>query len=264
MPLTFSKYHGAQNDFLIIADQDEKFPINQQLIAALCHRKVGVGADGVLLLQRSEKADCRMRIFNADGGEAMMCGNGLRCLVAFAKDQGMRCDCVEVGTRVVQCTVEGEWITIDLGPYTRRQLMIDTQHVHLVDVGVPHAVVFVSDHHQVMKDVKCFNKHVAFGKEGANLNFAVFKEGKLYTRTFERGVGETAACGSGAAAVAIVAQEKYGVQNPVTIVPLSKEELRVSVFSDRVLLSGKATFVFHGSTRSSNEYDNRHPEGNQR
>ena len=235
MSVIFSKYHGSQNDFLVIDDRDEIFPIDRQLIASLCHRKKGVGADGILLLQKSRVADCRMRIFNADGSEAAMCGNGLRCLVAFAREKGARCETVEVGGRVVRCSMEGEWITVDLGHYKWER----EGERYLVDVGVPHAVVFVSDHQGVVEHVKEFSGHI-------NLNFAVFKQDKLYNRTFERGVGETAACGSGAAAVAIAARDLYGMKNPVTVVPLSEEELKVVVYEDRVLLSGRAVSVFNG------------------
>src|SRR3970040_2061338 len=100
----FAKYHGSGNDFLIFDDWEKTFPSSdQQYIQLLCERQKGIGADGLLLLPPSRKADFRMRIFNSDGLEAKMCGNGLRCLVDFAHRQGRAHRTVEIGDRVASC-----------------------------------------------------------------------------------------------------------------------------------------------------------------
>lgn len=253
MIFLFAKYHGAGNDFIVIDDREEKFPIrDQNYIQLLCKRHFGIGADGLLLLQSSEKADIRMRIFNSDGLEAQMCGNGLRCLVDFGYQQKLISSkaVVETASRMTHCQWSREGITVELGPYAwiHPHLTIPPLDLHVVHTGVPHAVAFVESYDHFAVAAPQIRSHPLLGVEGANVNFAILREGKLYTRTFERGVeGETLACGSGAAAVAIAAHQKYQLQNPITIIPLSQEELKIEVYSTSVRIFGKATFVFHGS-----------------
>ena len=250
--ILFAKYHGAGNDFIVIDDRKETFPVlDSNFIQFLCQRHRGVGADGLLLIQTSHKADARMRIFNSDGKEAAMCGNGLRCLVDFAyqlKLMGAQ-STIETADRIVECLWKENEITVDLGPYQwiQHELSFNSLKFHLVNTGVPHAVTFVEndDHFSLAPQIRF---HPSLGKEGANVNFAMLKENKLHLRTYERGVeGETLACGSGAAAVALAAQRKYHLSNPVTIVPRSGDELKVEVFPSSLRLSGKETFIFHGS-----------------
>lgn len=254
MQLPFAKYHGAGNDFVIFDDRKSVFPIaDQKFIEHLCEHRLGVGADGVILLQSSEKADYRMRIFNADGKEAAQCGNGLRCLVDFIKQMGHPVPhlTIETQERIVKCSWEGDQITVDLGAYiwAHDNFPIEPFSLQLVHTGVPHAVAFVKD--LSMPDFQSVASklrfHAAFAPHGANINFAQIKDGKIYTRTYERGVEEeTLACGTGAAAVAVAAMKKYQLKNPICIVPASHEELFVQVESQTVQLRGKATFVFHG------------------
>lgn len=256
MIILFAKYHGAGNDFIVIDDRSEAFPAHDsRFIQSLCHRQFGIGADGLLLLQKSAKADCRMRIFNADGKEADMCGNGLRCLVDFAHRKEIigAHSTVETTTRIVPCEWNSQEITVDLGSYeVYPKLSIAELELQVVHTGVPHAIAFVEQDDQFDKAAQ-IRSHASFGREGTNVNFAIFKEGKLYTRTFERGVeGETLACGSGAAAVAVAAQKKFHLPNPITIVPRSGEELKVDVLPGQLRLKGKATFVFHGSFEYGN------------
>jgi diaminopimelate epimerase len=312
MQFQFAKYHGAGNDFVILDDRRQRFPVeDQKFIEHLCEHRLGVGADGVVLLQPSEKADFRMRIFNADGKEAAQCGNGLRCLVDFIRQMGhpiptlaqnlvsdkvsasdlqqaqtlrkqamflnmadaRSCEGVDAGAvqsqilsqcwytsnltietheRVVQCSWEGDQITVDLGAYiwAHDNFPIDSFSLQLVHTGVPHAVAFVEDlavpNFQSVASKLRF--HEAFAPQGANVNFAQMRGDKIYTRTYERGVEEeTLACGTGAAAVAVAAMKKYQLKNPICIVPASCEELFVEVTSKTVKLRGRATFVFHGS-----------------
>jgi len=255
MQINFAKYHGAGNDFVIIDDRKLKFPIqDQKFIQHLCEHRLGVGADGVILLQTSEKADFRMRIFNADGKEAAQCGNGLRCLVDFIRQMGHPSQhlTIETQERIVQCSWEGDQITVDLGAYiwAHDNFPIGSFSLQLVHTGVPHAVAFVKD--VAMPDFQSVASklrfHEAFAPQGANVNFAQMKGGKIYTRTYERGVEEeTLSCGTGAAAVAVAAMKKYKLQNPICIVPASQEEIFVEVSFHTVKLRGRATFVFHGS-----------------
>jgi len=255
MIIPFAKYHGAGNDFILVDDRVLKFPVaDEAFIVHMCQHRLGIGADGLILLQPSELADFRMRIFNADGKEAEMCGNGLRCLVDFIRQDGFKLREVSIETqgRIVQCTWKGDKISVDLGSYEQygKPVKIEPYTLHMVNTGVPHAVAFVEtlEHPQFTAVASKIRSHPALGPEGANVNFAQFYEGKIYTRTYERGVeDETLACGTGAAAVAIAAVQKYGLKNPVCIVPASQEELFVEVHSDRVHLLGQATLVFIGS-----------------
>lgn len=253
MQFPFAKYHGAGNDFIIIDDEKLKFPFTDgEYIAHLCQHRLGVGADGVVLLQPSEKGDFRMRIFNADGKEAALCGNGLRCLVDFIR-QNKRASsplAIETEERVVACSWEGDQITVDLGaPEWLFQHTIDSFSIQVINTGVPHAVAFVEnleipDFKSVAAKLR-FND--VFAPEGANINFAWLQGDKIYTRTYERGVeDETLACGTGAAAVAVAAVKKYKLKSPICIVPVSQEELFVEVSQEAVRLKGRATFVFYG------------------
>lgn len=259
MHLPFAKYHGAGNDFLLIDDERMRFPVTDpDYIAHLCHRRLGVGADGIVLLQLSEKADFRMRIFNADGKEAAQCGNGLRCLVDFIRQKGYFSEklLIETQLRIVPCSWQNNQITIDLGTpqWLLHDVPLDSFSLQLIHTGVPHLVAFVDrlDIPDFKSIASKLRYHEIFSPAGANVNFAQLQEGKIYVRTYERGVeDETLACGTGAAAVAIAARRKYSLQNPVCVVPVSQEELFVEQTLETVRLTGSATFVFHGSVSYS-------------
>jgi diaminopimelate epimerase len=253
MQFPFAKYHGAGNDFIIIDDDELKFPwTDVDYIAHLCQHRLGVGADGLILLQPSKKAGFRMRIFNADGKEAAQCGNGLRCLVDFIRHSKRVSSPLRVETeeRVIACSWEGDQITVDLGaPAWLFKHTVDSYPLQVINTGVPHAVTFVENLEMPdFKSIASKLRHNAiFAPEGTNVNFASLQGDKIYTRTYERGVeDETLACGTGAAAVAIAAIEEYKLKSPICIVPASQEELFVEVDSKTVRLRGKATFVFHG------------------
>ncbi len=254
MQFNFAKYHGAGNDFIIIDDRRLKFPVeDQKYIEHLCEHRLGIGADGLVLLQPSETADFKMRIFNADGKEAAQCGNGLRCLVDFIRQMGHPSPNLSIETleRTVQCSWEGDQITVDLGAYVwaHDNFPLGSLSLQLIHTGVPHAVAFVKN--LAIPDFALIASklrfHEVFAPQGTNVNFAELRGDKVYTRTYERGIEEeTLACGTGAAAVAVAAMKKYTLKNPVCIVPASGEELFVDVTPQTVQLRGRATFVFHG------------------
>lgn len=255
MQFSFAKYHGAGNDFIIIDDEGMRFPVvDRDYIVHLCRRRLGIGADGLVLLQPSGKADFRMRIFNADGKEAAQCGNGLRCLVDLIRRKGHSSEnlTIETETRIVPCSWKNNQITVDLGPFKwlLQDFPLDSFSLQLIHTGVPHLVAFVDslDIPDFKNMASKLRHHPAFSPEGANVNFAQLKNGKVYVRTYERGVeDETLACGTGAAAVAVAATKKYSLQDPVCIVPASHEELFVNATRSTIQLMGGAIFVFHGS-----------------
>jgi len=260
MKISFSKYQGAGNDFILIDDRSADFPIEKEkLIRFLCHRSYGIGADGVILLQTSKTADYRMRIFNADGYEVEMCGNGIRCLVHFIyfleKHQKSYKIQTQEGCYIGQ--IEKDKVSIImptpkiLEQEIRLSLSDQTLNAILVDSGVPHVVIEMADINEV--DVLALGReirfHQRFSPKGANANFfQVTSKGKISLRTYERGVeAETLACGTGALAVAAVLKEIRS-QSRFTIFPRSQHPLQFQ-FDDhasQVTMTGPAVLVFNG------------------
>lgn len=230
MEIRFTKMHGNGNDFVLI-DEMKGTVIPDEMkggFAALyCDRRFGIGADGVLFISPSEKADVKMRLFQQDESEAEMCGNGIRCLAKYAFDAGLAAGTCTVetlaGIMPVEMGYDGDgefWATIQMvDPAFARSAIpaigegeyeeeIDGFTVYAANTGVPHAVIFVDDVAAVEVPAAAprIRHHPSFPK-GANVNFVqVTGEDGIRIRTFERGVeGETESCGTGATASAVVA-----------------------------------------------------------
>ncbi len=265
MRIPFVKYHGAGNDFILIDDRQLCFPIFQcGLIPALCRRSLGIGADGLILLQPSSRADFQMRIFNSDGSEPKMCGNGIRCLIAFIRKLGWEnSTCmVETGGGVLQCHIKNSAIGIYLG-YPRtlfKEHFLEAGGncftIDVIDTGVPHGVVFVEDLNAVhfVNVARPIRFHPQFSPEGINVNFAqVLPDRSVAVRTYERGVEEeTLSCGTGAAAVGWLAAQRLSSSQPIQIRNKEKTsilEVRSSETAG-VELWGEAVHVFEGSFQS--------------
>ncbi len=263
MNVSFSKYHGAGNDFILVDDRSSFFPLEKkEFLARLCHRQLGIGADGLILLQSGTSAHYRMRIFNSDGIEAAMCGNGLRCLAAFIKSLGLCGESLEIESMqgVHACRFTENRVSISLGKPEVREwgltLSLNREKIgaHLIHTGVPHAIIFVSDLQAV--DVQTqgreIRRHPLLQPEGANVNFCKVMENKeLHVRTYERGVEqETLSCGTGVAAAAMAAQILYQLPNPVRVIPASGEEMHVEVGSE-IFLTGPVVHVFSGKIELS-------------
>jgi diaminopimelate epimerase len=248
--ISFTKYHGAGNDFILIDDRKENFPITKELITLLCHRKFGIGADGLILAQESEKADIRMRIFNSDGLEADHCGNGMRCFLRFMYTLGF-----PVGRYLVALNKESTYGEIDeetvrvylKKPSSFQRVMIEGNEVFVTNTGVEHAVIFVDSVRDLhMQKVGPFYRaHPLLGPNGANVNFVEKKDDHLLYRVFERGVeAETLSCGTGVAAAAFFANTLFQYKNPIQVVT-SGGEFVVSI-QDSIILQGEPAFVFKG------------------
>jgi diaminopimelate epimerase len=244
--LTFVKYHGAGNDFILIDDRALTF--SSTLVPSLCHRRFGIGADGVILLQ----PNLRMRIFNVDGSEAESCGNGLRCLAAFLLHLGFERKRYQIttGAGIVEVDYRGECIAVKMGIQfpCKAALHWQGREVFFIDTGVPHAVVFVEDVEGIDldKEGSLLRHHPAFGERGANVNFANL-ENSVRVRTFERGLeAESWACGTGAVAVAMALMQHKGREGPIQMV-YKGGELTVQLEQDGVWLIGSAEKVFEGS-----------------
>ncbi|MCL1980158.1 MAG: diaminopimelate epimerase [Proteobacteria bacterium] len=264
-PISFWKMSGAGNDFIVI---DHRKPLIEpaqmaEFARLVCRRKFSVGADGLFLIECSERADFKWRFFNADGSEASMCGNGARCVARFAYMQGIAAARMRFETLagMVDATVADTQVTVRMTPPHSfrfdRQLEVAGQMfmVHSADTGVPHAVIFVDDLETI--DVVGLGRqlryHPAFAPAGTNVNFVDQVVSGLRVRTYERGVeDETMACGTGAVAAALIAAAKgYGV-SPVEIVTSGGVALTVHFTGkqgegvEHVLLKGPAHVIYQG------------------
>lgn len=256
MSLHFYKYQGTGNDFIMIDDRAESFPLSTQLIARLCHRRFGVGADGLILLQNEPGYDFRMVYFNADGEQGSMCGNGGRCTVRFAHDLGIF---QEQATFMAvdglhEATATTESIRLKMSPV---QGCEKHETYDFMDTGSPHYVAYVDDVDKT--DVVTIGRAVRYGdiygsRGGTNVNFVqVQAPNQLKVRTYERGVeDETYSCGTGVTACALSSHAHFGWESPVHIAAVGGD-LQVEFRAvapcqfDDIYLIGPAVQVFKGS-----------------
>ncbi len=257
--------NGAGNDFILIDNRIGDVHLDRTQIARLCDRHRGIGADGILLLEKaSNHADFRMRYFNADGGEAEMCGNGARCFARFAnKVAGAEAKIsFETPAGVISAKLAGDLVTLQMTEPTDLKLNIklamadENKTVHFINSGVPHVVIPVSrvNDIDVHGEGSCIRHHKMFSPKGANVNF-IEKRGpkEIAVRTYERGVeAETLACGTGIVASALVFAATENAASPITVIARGGDKLRVGFErSDdafrNVTLSGPAEFVFEGA-----------------
>ena len=263
--LRFTKMNGAGNDFILFDNRTGEIDLDRDQIAQLCDRHRGVGADGILLLEKpTNRADFRMRYFNADGGEAEMCGNGARCFARFAtKVTGQKATIsFETPAGMISAELKGDLVTLRMTEPTDLRLNVDlpmatrTKTVHFINSGVPHVVIPVAkiDDADVRREGAAVRHHKMFSPSGANVNF-IEKRGpsKIAIRTYERGVeDETLACGTGIVASALIFAASEACEGPVTVLARGGDELQVSFERTRnqfrdVTLTGPAEFVFEGT-----------------
>jgi len=256
MQIEFFKYQGTGNDFVMIDNRLGFFPReNVELIAHLCDRRFGIGGDGLILLENDKAADFKMVYYNSDGNQSSMCGNGGRCLVAFAKKMNV------INDSCVFNAIDGvHHASVDADGLVSLQ-MIDVTSIKkesdytFMNTGSPHHVQLVEDleHYNVKENGAAIRYGELYGKEGSNINFVKkINEITFSLRTYERGVeDETLACGTGATAVAI-AMNAIGKTN-ATSIHLNVEGGKLEVSFEKknnqftnVFLIGPAEFVFKG------------------
>ncbi len=255
MEQIFYKYQGTGNDFILIDNRLNSFPKeNKSIIQNLCDRHFGIGADGLILLENDASTDFRMIYFNADGSESTMCGNGGRCIVAFAKKLNI------INHKTTFIAIDG------LHNATIKDAIVSLQMIDVKDIEIHKNHIFTntgSPHHvQLVKNIKDFPvftegrniRNKIYGSEGSNINFVEQIDPKTFkVRTYERGVeNETLACGTGVTAVAIAMHktQKTAVNSVKLLVEGGKLEVSFSTdngFYKNVFLTGKATFVFKGN-----------------
>ncbi|MVN22785.1 diaminopimelate epimerase [Mucilaginibacter arboris] len=257
MKQIFYKYQGAGNDFILIDNRLQQFNHHQpELIARLCNRRFGVGGDGIMFLQVKEAFDFEMIYYNADGKPSSMCGNGGRCIVAFAKFLGLiekETNFLAVdGPHYATISGSGDWVSLQM-------INVDTinrdGNAYVLNTGSPHYVELVKDleHKNVYQNGYTIRNNAVYQKDGININFVEPLNDGYFVRTFERGVeDETYACGTGVTAVAL-AMAKHKNQTGAVFTPIKvlggdlsvKFNYDGTVFTD-IFLEGPAVQVFSG------------------
>jgi len=262
-PITFSKMSGSGNDFIIIDNRSRSIDgIDlSQFITAVCRRKMSVGADGLILIEPSDKADFSWRFYNSDGSRAEMCGNGARCAARFAYVNGIAGEKLtfETDAGIVCGQVYADRAKVKMpGPTDLRldysiELTNGPLTVSSINTGVPHVVIM----QDAIEDVDVFGlgreirNHEAFAPAGTNVNFICRQgSGRLAIRTYERGVeDETLACGTGSIASALVSSIKFNWTSPINLLTRSKESLTIHFAEDNrifsnVYLEGDARIIY--------------------
>jgi diaminopimelate epimerase len=256
MEIHFYKYQGTGNDFVLIDDRQRTLQLTNEQVAHICDRRFGIGADGLMLLQSEPGFDFRMLYYNSDGKEGSMCGNGGRCITAFAKKLGAadtKFKFIAVDGAHEAIIEENGKVSLKMGDV--KNIEMNGDHYYL-NTGSPHYVKKVTDlsKFDVAEEGKKIRYNDRFKEEGTNVNFIEKKEDGLHVRTYERGVeDETYSCGTGVTAAALVAALE-GISD-------SKKNCRIhtlggelEVTFDRVLeqnfyniwLKGPAEFVYEG------------------
>ncbi|MCA9119759.1 MAG: diaminopimelate epimerase [Planctomycetaceae bacterium] len=274
--MRFTKMHGAGNDYVYVNCFDQPLPSDApELARQMSHRHFGIGGDGLILIRPSEVADARMQMFNLDGSEAEMCGNGIRCVAKYVYDHGisrrptLR---IETGAGILTLDVETtngkvERVRVDMGepileapripttlpgnPVVDAELVVEGQayRVTSVSMGNPHCIVFVdkASDELVLGIGPKIEKHEAFPAK-VNVEFVeVISPTEVRQRTWERGSGETWACGTGASAVCVAGVLAGRTERKILNHLLGGDlELEWDEASNRVFMTGPATEVFSG------------------
>lgn len=256
MQLHFYKYQGTGNDFVIIDNRNSEFPKNNAtLIAFLCDRKLGIGADGLMLLENDTDTDFRMVYYNADGNQSSMCGNGGRCLVAFAQ----KCNIINKETTFIAtdglhyASIENDNVSLQMKEVS--EIMTQGNDFFL-NTGSPHHIKVVQNLSSI--DVKQEGAAIRYsdlyGEEGSNINFVeAIDAHKFAIRTYERGVeDETLSCGTGATAVAIAMHAAGKTTSNQIEIQVQGGTLHITFEPNNgsyknVMLNGPTQFVFEGT-----------------
>ena len=288
MTLDFTKMHGLGNDFVVIDAISQTVELTSEQIRRLADRHFGIGCDQLLLVEKptDPRAEFRYRIFNADGGEVEQCGNGARCFALFVRQQGLTSNTqisVETAGGLIELMVDGDMVTVDMGTpdFTPENIPFLAEHeadsydlvvngdeyaIGAVSMGNPHAVMMVDDIDDIDIETlgKAIENHEKFpGRVNAGF-MQIVSPGEIRLRVYERGVGETLACGTGACAAVAVGRRLAKLGEQVTVY-LRGGELVIrwpgEIYDEhgqaeqqKLFMTGPATTVFQGTINSD---DNR-------
>ena len=254
MKIQFYKYQGAGNDFVLIDNRDNQISLSAEKVAFLCDRRFGIGADGLMLLQNKDGVDFEMVYYNSDGNESTMCGNGGRCIAAFAYHLGM------VGREMKFIAIDGLHDAAILPNDNVALHMTNVESIHfengftVLNTGSPHYVKDVDDTRlvNVFEEGKAIRNQKEYQPKGINVNFVSSSEKGLSIRTYERGVeDETLACGTGVTAAAIASvRERTGIFQ-ISVKAMGGDlsvmfEKRTRDTAENIILMGGAKRVFEG------------------
>jgi len=259
MQICFSKYQGTGNDFILIDNRDKSFPSeNISLAEKLCDRRFGIGCDGLMLLENEEGFDFKMRYFNSDGKEGSMCGNGGRCIVAFAYHLGIiknKTNFIAVdGQHFADISFKNDQLIVSLQMQNVDQIE-KGEDFYFLNTGSPHYTKFIDSHKNfsTYSEGKSIRYNKRFKEEGTNVNFISGNNNQIQVSTYERGVeDETYSCGTGVVASCISAKQQFNTESNHFFVKTKGGNLEV--FFDHkennkfenIWLKGPATFVFDG------------------
>lgn len=273
--MIFLKYHGLGNDFVVLDGTDGNLKVDNEWCKWVCDRHFGVGADGVLYIMPGENTDITMRVINADGSEAEMCGNGIRCVAKYAYDYNivnkksfiihtLAGDLEAVVSpgddgKVTTVTIDmgapvlnGRSVPVDYdGEFVDKGFNVDSLRIKgtAVSMGNPHFVTFTELEESTVNRLGPVIERHKFFPNRTNVEFCEVRDGKIYVRVYERGAAWTLACGTGASASAVAAALTGLVpfDEPVDVkLPGGWLKITVSKNLDRVLMEGPAEFVFKG------------------
>ncbi len=265
MHLQFYKYQGTGNDFVIIDNRNAEIQLNEEEVKFICSRRFGVGADGLILLELEPGVDFKMVYFNSDGKPSSMCGNGGRCIVAFAARLGLiseKTKFIAIDGLHEACILKDEIVSLKMGDV--RQVEKNSEY-YFLNTGSPHVVKYVDELNDfpVTQEARKIRYNERFTDQGTNVNFIEKKNDALFVRTYERGVeDETFSCGTGVTAAALVAAMD-GISNSKNACDIITLGGKLKVSFEKVLdqnfyniwLTGPAQFVFRGEI-SLPEIDN--------
>ena len=265
--LSFVKMSGTGNDFIMIDNMNLGLKTDlSKLALRLCHRRFGIGADGIILIEPSTEADFAMRIFNSDGSEAEMCGNGSRCAARFTAGLGVAGNKMKFKTLagIIEAELNEGGAAIKLTDPTsmRKDIPVNIKGIEymmqFINTGVPHAILFTDNVESVSVKMlgSLIRYHEAFKPAGTNVDFVqVIDKGAIRVRTYERGVeDETFACGTGATASALLSASLKGVSDtPVKVIVPGGELMIDFTYKDgsftNVWLIGAVDVTFKGEVR---------------
>ncbi|HSV42583.1 MAG TPA: diaminopimelate epimerase, partial [Methanomassiliicoccales archaeon] len=274
--MRFWKYHGLGNDFVVVENFQGDMSKDLDFVQGICDRRFGIGADGILYIEKDDAADARMVVLNSDGSEAEMCGNGIRCVAKHLFDFGLVRKSVMTintlaGIKTIECTVKGDKVSsvvVEMGAprldceevpmkchgrFIDMELDVDGRMVRgtAVSMGNPHFIIF-QDIPEKQADIlgPLLERHDAFPRR-TNVEFVKSENGVLSVRVFERGAGWTMACGTGACATVVAAallkRVPFGREVEVQL-PGGSLWINVSDKLDSVRMRGPAILVFEGET----------------
>jgi len=253
--MKFYKYHGTGNDFILIDNRDNSINISQSTIKNICHRKFGIGADGLMLLNKHSSFDFEMQYFNSDGNEGTMCGNGGRCIVAFAK----KLNIINYSTTFkandgIHKAIISDTNIVELEMQDVKNIT-QINNGYFLNTGSPHFVIFSQNINEI--DIKTEGKKTrnadSFKPNGTNVDFVELTDNKIFVRTYERGVeDETLSCGTGVTASAIASNfssdsdiSLYQIKTLGGNLEVSFDKISKNHFSN-IKLTGPTKLVFEG------------------